>query len=175
LLSVEQLEELDDMLKAELEERQTEILTRLNREEKLSQLLDLLGLSSLLRPEPLYECYKSGKIVVIGESQADADVLLAIAKDLGIEKKRFELCLEYDAAKRFDCRKMQWNPTYSLVLVGPMPHSGAGKGDYSSIITAIESEEGYPPVERLGTSTLKITKSDFRNKLSELLRTQKIA
>ena len=56
-----------------------------------------------------------------------------------------------------------------------MPHSGSGKGDYSSVISAIEAEEGYPPVVRLGSNGLKITKSDFRSKLTEMIEMKKIA
>ena len=67
---------------------------------------------------------------------------------------------------------MQWQPTYSAVLVGPMPHSGTTKGDFSSIKSAIENEEGFPPIVRLGTNGLKISKSDFRIKLQELIVAQ---
>ena len=74
--------------------------------------------------------YKTGKIVVIGQSDVKPEVLLSIAKQLGLDKKRFELYLEYEDAKKFNFQKIQWQPTYSLLMVGPMPHSGSGKGDY---------------------------------------------
>lgn len=83
--------------------------------------------------------------------------------------------LEYEDAKKFNFQKMQWQLTYSLLMVGPMPHSGSGKGDYGSIISALELEDGYPPVVRLESNGLKITKSDFRAKLSEMIETKKIA
>lgn len=60
-------------------------------------------------------------------------------------------------------------------MVGPMPHSTESKGDYSSVISAIENEEGYPPVIRMGKNTLKITKSDFREKLENAIKDQLIA
>lgn len=56
-----------------------------------------------------------------------------------------------------------------------MPHSGHAKGDYSSVITALEQQEGYPPVVRMGTNGLKITKTSFRNTLESLLQERKIA
>lgn len=62
-----------------------------------------------------------------------------------------------------------------MIMVGPMPHSGTSKGDSGSVIAKIESTEGYPPVVRLGTNGLKITKTDFRNKLKEMIDTKKIA
>ena len=56
-----------------------------------------------------------------------------------------------------------------------MPHSGVAKGEYSSIISAIESEAGYPPVVKIGTDGLKITKTSFRYTLKYLLTEKKIA
>lgn len=100
---------------------------------------------------------------------------MAVAHKLGLEKNRFDFYLEYDDAKTFNFKKIQWNSTYTAVLVGPMGHSGAGKGNYSSVISAIESEEGYPPVIRLGSNELKITKTNFKNKLMELMDSGKIA
>ena len=175
MLSIEQLEDLDERLKYELDEHLTEILTRLNRDDRLEELLEILGLTNLLKPEPMYTCFDNGKIVVLGESNVAEAVLLAIAKDLGLDKKRFEFHLGYDEAKMFDGRKMQWNPAYSLILVGPMPHSGTSKGDASSVITALENTEGYPPVIRLGTKSLKISNSDFRAKLTEAMEKKLIA
>ncbi len=175
MLSIEQLEDLDERLKYELDEHLTEILTRLNRDDRLEELLEILGLTNLLKPEPMYTCFDNGKIVVLGESNVAETVLLSIAKDLGLDKKRFEFHLGYDEAKMFDGRKMQWNPAYSLILVGPMPHSGTSKGDASSVITALENTEGYPPVIRLGTNSLKISKSDFRAKLTEAMEKKLIA
>lgn len=175
MLSIEQLEDLDERLKFELDEHLTQILTRLNREGRLEELLEILGLSELLKPEPMYTCFDNGKIVVLGESNVAEAVLLSIAKSLGLDKKRFEFHLGYDEAKMFDGRKMQWNPAYSLVLVGPMPHSGTSKGDASSVITALENTEGYPPVIRLGSNSLKISKSDFKAKLTEAMKKKLIA
>ncbi len=69
----------------------------------------------------------------------------------------------------FDARKMQYAPQYRIILFGPTPHSGYGKGDSSSIITELESSEAYPRVERLiSGNELKITKSNFREKLQQL-------
>ena len=88
-----------------------------------------------------YEVYKTGKIVVIGQSDVKAEVLLSIAKKLGLDKSHFESHLDYDDAKNFNFRKTQWQPSYSLIMVGPMPHSGFGKGDYSKLLlTAIENQ-----------------------------------
>lgn len=175
MLNVDELLELEDSMRSELDEHLTEILTKLNRSGQLMDLLQLLDMEGSLQVDTGYQVYKTGKIVVIGQSEVKADVLLSIAKKLGVDKKRFEFYLDYEDAKTFNFRKMQWQPSYSLIMVGPMPHSGVEKGDYGSIISALEAEEGYPPVVRLGSNSLKITKTDFRNKLEEALSLKKIA
>lgn len=175
MLGAEELLELEEALRDELDENWTAILSKLNRTDQLADLLALLGLEHLLSADPGYQVYKTGKILVIGQSDVKVDVLLAIGKKLGIEKSRFEFHLEYKDGKKFDFRTIQWNPHYSVILVGPIGHSGVSKGEYSSVITAIENEEGYPPVVRLGQNGLKITKSDFAEKMQELVCSGKVA
>lgn len=176
MLGVEELLELEEALRDELDENWTAILTKLNRTGQLEDLLALLGLEHLLLADTGYHVYKKGKILVIGQSDVKVDVLISIGKKLGIEKDRFEFHLDYDDAKKFEFRKIQWDPMYSVILVGPMPHSGISKGNNSSVISTIEKEEGFPPVVRLGrTNALKISKSDFKEKLEELLKTGKVA
>ena len=175
MLGVEELLELEESLRKELNENWTAILTRLNRTGQLEDLLALLELEHLLSADTGYQVYKTGKILVIGQSYVKVYVLIAIGKKFGIEKKRFEFYLDFKDAKKFDFRVIQWNPTYSAIMVGPMGHSGISKGEYSSVITAIENEEGYPPVVRLGQNGLKITKSDFAAKIQELKNTGKVA
>lgn len=175
MLNVEELFELEENIKKELDDHLIAALSRMNRSGQLEEFLRLLGMEHLLQKESGYEVYKTGKIIVIGQSDVKSDILLSIAKQLGLDKNRFELYLDYEDAKSFNFRKVQWKPTYSLLMVGPMPHSGSGKGDYGSIISALESEDGYPPVVRLGSNGLKITKSDFKSKLEEMIQLRKIA
>lgn len=175
MLNTEELLELEDSIREELEDHLLEVLAKLNRTEQLEDLLQLLGMEYLLEKDSSYQVYKTGKIVVIGQSDVPAESLLAIAKKLNIDKNRFELYLDYEDAKTFNFQKMQWQPSYSLIMVGPMPHSGKGKGDYGSIIAALEAEDGYPPIVRLGSNGLKITKSDFRSKLEDMIKLHKIS
>lgn len=169
LLNVEELCDLEESLRAELQDNLLTILTKLNRTDQLEKLLSLLGLEKLLYGNNNYQVFKTGKILVIGQSKVKNNSLLAVAEQCGIDKSRIELYLEYEDGSKYDFRKIQWDSKYSAILVGPLPHSGVSKGDYSSVITAIEKEDGYPPVIRLGTTSLHITKSDFRKKLKELL------
>lgn len=175
MLDVEELLELEDNIRKELDDHLPAALSMLNRTGELEAFLKMLGMEDLLQSKPLYQVYKTGKIIVIGRSDVKAEVLLSIAKSLGLSKERFELHLDYEDGKTFDFEKTYWKPQYTLIMVGPMPHSGTGKGDSGSIIAKIESTEGYPPVVRLGTNGLKITKTDFRNKLKEMIDTKKIA
>lgn len=175
MLSIEELLELEELIKSELEDNLTGILTKLNRLDRLEEFLALLGLEALLEKDSGYQVYKNGKILVIGQSDVKVDVLRAVARDLGIEKNRLEFYLDYEDAKTFNFKKIQWQPTYSLIMVGPMGHSGKEKGDFGSVISALESQDGYPPVIKLGTDHLKITKTDFRSKLQELMALGKIA
>lgn len=174
MLDVPQLLELEEQLHLELNNRLGEILSFLNRTGRLEEFLELIGLKNLLFHDSTYKAYKNGKIVVLGASNVKQTALLAIAKELGISRDRFEFHLEYKDVQSLNVSLFRYNLNYSLIMVGPMPHSGVGKEDASSIISAMESKEGYPPVVRLGTNSLKISKTDFRNKLQESIDTGKI-
>lgn len=167
-LSINELQVLEQNLKEVLYNNFSEILFRVNYSGQLSELLNVLGLESLL-PYQRVNSKKQGVILVIGQSEVKQNKLLAVAKDLGFDKNRFEFCLDYNEAKTFPYRKMQYSPKYSAVLVGAMPHSVKDKGDFSSMITAMEKQEGYPPVIRMGSNELKITKSNFEQALKGLL------
>lgn len=170
MLNTEQLMELEDQIKADLDDYLTPALTKLNRTGKLEELLLLLGMEHLLlNNENKYKPFKTGKILVIGQSDVKQNVILGVGERLGIEKNRFELYLDYEDAKTFKFQNIQYKPEYSLILVGPMPHSGISKGDYGSVISAIENEVGYPPVIRLGENGLKISKSNIRAELCNAL------
>lgn len=175
MLDINELLELEEVIKGVLDEDLERILIELNRNDELETFLCLLRMQGYLGREEEEEMSKNGKIIVIGQSEVEKDKLAAIAKNLGIAKDRFEFFLDYEAAKTFDFKKTQWSSKYSYILVGQMPHSGNAKGDYSSVITALESQEGFPPVVRMGTNGLKITKSSFKSTLEYLISERKIA
>lgn len=149
-----------------------EKITLANRTGQLEEMLEQWGLEDLIDKKQqssndFYDTYKDGKIVVLGGSQVKEKVLLGIIKELGLDKDRFEFCLDYDSIVRYQFSKLQYNPNYRLVIVGSMPHSTAGKGDSSSAISEMEKGNGYPKVVRLGTNELKITKTGFTKALQE--------
>lgn len=141
----------------------------LNRTNRLESFLELLG---FVKEDNFLDSTRSknGKIIVVGESEVTKQCLLAIGKECGISKDRFEFCLSYDEAKRFNFKKTQYSDKYSLIMVGPMPHSSYGSGDFSSALSALRNTDGYPPVVSLGFQSLKITKTNFKNTLEELIR-----
>jgi hypothetical protein len=170
LLEILELVELEEAIMQELPDTITHILSRANRTGQMDELLGLLEMTHLLKPTFKTETYRDGKIVVIGESEATEERLLNIAKGLGLEKKRFEFCLDYDRAQRYDYHKLQYEPNYRVVLFGPVPHSTSGKGESSSIVIEIEKKGGYPRVVRLQSNhSLKITQNNFKVALKELI------
>ena len=169
MLNQIQLSKLEEDLSVELSENLLHIISKLNRENTLMDFLDLIGLRELVE-ENEYRPFKKGKIIIVGQSEISKDTILSTAKNLGIEKTRIEMCLTYDDASRYDFGKTQYNPQYSLILVGPMGHSGPSKEDYSSVITALENKEGYPPIIRLGTNSLKITKTGIKTAFLEAMQ-----
>ncbi len=172
-LDSDELIQLIESIQLELtEEKLTEVIIRLNRTGRLDELLELLSMTDIISPEQDYQSglLKTAKIVVFGESKLKANVLTAVGEKLGISKDRFEFHLDYHDAKTFDFSKFQYNPNYSLILVGPMGHSGRSKEGDSSVISHIAHEEGYPPVVKLiAGSQLKITKTNFRDTLKKQL------
>ena len=170
MLSIEELSELEDKVMKELPDRITQILSIANRNGELDELLRIFGMSDLLRKTSRFESYKDGKIVVIGGSEVKQEALVSIGKQLGIDKKRFEFCLDYKEIEKYNFKKMHYAPQYRVVLFGPSPHSGHGKGDSSSIIAEMENKDGFPRVERLiNGQRLKISKSNFRDMLQKLI------
>lgn len=167
MLGAEDLLKLEDNLKIEFSNNLTFMLTTLNRTGKLHDFLDLLNLTNLIQSD-YYPRHKNGKIVIIGSSQIKQKDIYGIIKEYNISKNRIEFNLEYYDAKRYDFEKLK-NSTYSLILVGPMPHSANDKGDYSSIISKLENEPGYPPVIRIEdkSNNLKFSKTAFKDALNE--------
>ena len=169
MLDIEELLEIEEQVRDMLNDRLEEVLIKLNRDEQLEEFLSLINMNELINEKNNRFSAQNGKIIVVGQSEVEKEKLAAVAKNLGIDRGRFEFFLSYEDAKKFDFKKTQWTDKYSCILVGQMPHSGYAKEDYGSVISALENMEGYPIVVRVGTNGLKITKTSFRNTLLYLL------
>lgn len=172
MLDLNELMSLESELKNHFQDNLTQILIKLNRTDNLDAFLEMVGME--VEADNSFIPFKSGKIFVVGETELSEETLRGVGKACGIDSKRLEFCLGYEEAKKYNYGKIQWKPDYAVILVGPMPHSGNAKGSYSSIITALEKEAGYPPVYRMGTNELKITKSGFKSMINYLLQSQVI-
>lgn len=163
VLGIEEIEELLDEIRIRI--------LRANREDTLDHLLASMGMYDLMEVQSL-SGNKNGKIVVLGASDVNEAHLLITAGKLGIDKSRFEFCLDYEAIQKYNFRKLQYSEKYRLILVGPMPHSSAGKADSGSAIAEMEKHpEMYPRIIRMSAgSALKITKSGFKEVLESMLQ-----
>lgn len=146
------------------------ILMKANRMGELDSLLSSWGLEEFCEVET-YKTSPKGKILVIGDTKLHADVLLGIGKSLGLNENRFELCLDYKEAKTFNYKKLKYNPyNYSVVLFGAVPHSSTGKNCSGSVVSEMQTQEGYPKtIQLMAGSHMKITKSNFKATLENLL------
>lgn len=175
MLDVNELSEVEDCIRDAVDTNLEAILSKLNRTGELETLLRLLEIDYLRGKVLEFDRPKDGRIIVIGQSLVGIDILRMVVGKQGFEKSRFEFLLEYEDAKKYDFGKTRYSTAYTAILVGPMGHSGKAKEDYSSIITALEQQDGYPPVYRMGSNELKITKSSFQQALIQLKNDAKIA
>ena len=164
LLSNEQMDELS--------EKVMDKLLVANRDGSLFDLLKRIGWGDLLPNNEEFYNYSFGYICVLGATEVKQSHLLGAAKELGFKKDRFKMVLDYNSIEGFNFNELRFNPNCAAVLVGPMPHSTSGTGDFSSAITAMEAPgSGYPPVTRLmAGNELKITKNNFSEALVQLLK-----
>lgn len=141
------------------------------KDDDLENYLSSIGMKDIYpiqEEKLLYDTDPEGKILIVGQSMIKENQVYGCMKNLGIEKDRVEMYLDYNEAKTISFENTLYNPNYRLILFGPMPHSGKSKKDKSSIITQIESGDGYPKVIRLTDSHgLKITKTSLKEAVEE--------
>lgn len=89
-LSIIELSDLEDELMARIPDEITAILSKLNRTGQLEEFFEMLGMSDLFQEEDDFYSYKDGKIIVVGGTEVKEEVLLSVAKKLGLDKNRFE-------------------------------------------------------------------------------------
>ena len=107
------------------------------------------------------------KILIIGDSKVGKDILVAIAKNLGIREKKLEFELDYEKLTNYNFEKLRYTYSYSDILIGPMPHKVLGIEGFSSFLAMVEkNQEEFPKTIRLQSANeLKITKESFKEAL----------
>ena len=172
LLNTSQLYELTEAILKEFQAGSLEmIVASLNRKGKLLDWLKMMGMEQLLCGDVFYNPRSNGKVLVLGGTRTNQRHLEGIAKELGITRQRIEFCLDYYETVNFNYGKLQYSDKYAAIIVGPIPHSTSGKGDYSSAIVAMESEDGYPPVYRVE----KISNNSFRSTMKKMIEENVLA
>ena len=172
IFDLQELMSIENSLKEIFKNNLMEILTELNRFGKMEDFLNLIGKSELLgEKEETYKPGKNGLIIVLGETQIKENVMKGILNNFGICKDRLRCYLGYNEAKTFEYKKIKYQPKYSMVIVGAMGHKAKSIGNYSSAISMMEQEEGYPKIYRLcDKNGLKITKTKFKKAIMSALK-----
>ncbi len=145
-------------------------LITLNQNERLGRFLDLLDQRELIAPdESGFVSLPDKNILLLGHSKLKDEFIYKTFTEIGISKNRVELHTEYKP-DRVNIDSLKYSTQYSLILLGPMPHSMPGKGDFSSVIVRLETEDGFPPVKRITVNgELKITKSSLKSALASAI------
>lgn len=110
----------------------------------------------------------NGDVYILGDLKIKEHIVFQIFKDLNIDTNRIKIVKGYTELKNYNFKRFQHDTSTRLIFVGPLPHSTKGKEDYSSIITMMEQEEGFPKIVRLGNDgILKISKTNLKNAIIE--------
>ena len=86
MLELNELLELEEVIRDVLNDDLERILIELNRTGELETFLSLHGMHDYLGTEDEGKCNRDGKIIVIGQSEVGKDKLAAVAKKMGIAK-----------------------------------------------------------------------------------------
>lgn len=131
--------------------------------DKINEVLLKYGLNDEIE-YPYYDINNS-KILVVGNSVVNKDILVSIAKKYGIRENRLEFELDYTRLHNYDFGKLKNSMVYSDVLVGPLPHKVEGIAGFSSFLAMTDANPSeFPKITRLESSNeLKITKESFKN------------
>lgn len=96
---------------------------------------------------------------MFGDSQIKLKDMHGCLKSLGISKRRFEH-IPYDEITNYNFRNLEYNNSYRLILIGPMPHSAKGMGDSNSVIEWLTNNKNIAKTIKL--DNLKVTKTAFK-------------
>ncbi|AVP54610.1 hypothetical protein C3B72_05510 [Clostridium tetani] len=156
---------LDNELKIDIASDATKIvMKRIISARSISELRAYLKSMGLEELTPEIDNFQpNGDIYILGDLSIKDNIVYQIFKDLSIDVNRVKIVKGYNEFKTYNFNRFQHDYSVRLIFVGPMPHSTQDKGDYSSIISRIEQEEGFPKIVRLGVEgNLKVTKTNLK-------------
>ena len=133
--------------------------------DSLQELMNTYGISLTENVLPISK--QASRILVIGDIAGRKKDYYGKAKTLGIQENSLVFVADYDKLTNFSLAQLEYSTKYSDVIVGPVPHSMKGKGEYSSIISAMEQQPDiFPRVIRAQTANeMKLTISSFQKAL----------
>lgn len=85
MLNCDELLNLEEKILEALPDKLTTILIKLNSNGKLDEFLEVLDLG-YLTSQNTYRPYRSGKIVVVGQTEVKESILLGVAESCGVSK-----------------------------------------------------------------------------------------
>ena len=110
---------------------------------------------------------KSSKILIVGELAATKNEYVMRARKLHIPENNLEFEPDYEKLHKLNLTRLEYSDTYSDIIFGPVPHSMAGKGKDTSMISKMEKEsDKYPRVIRaIANNELKLSITSFSKAL----------
>lgn len=169
MLQAEHLQELSDKVAEDFLENSVEIISMIFAKGKIDEFLELTGQKHfkdeiLSKPKIVAK-----KILVIGQTSGNSEKdFKTMAQNMGVDPNSLELYLDYHDAKKINFEKFRNKPEYCAIMIGPMPHSGKSKGDYSSVVRMLEEEPGFPRIIKLGENGLKLNITSFQKGICQL-------
>jgi hypothetical protein len=161
MLQPEDIAFLSEKIAEDFLDNSVEITTRLLAQNELENFLRLIGRNDLITEaidsrEPII---KSKKIAIFGErpNGCSESNLKEAARMVGLEDTScLEFHLDYKDAKKADFERYRNNSDYCAIFIGAIPHSCKSKGDYGSVLSMLQHEQGFPAVIELRDSTGKL-------------------
>lgn len=164
LYDIDKLNEILEKIKDKI----TEELTLANRggKEEFEKVLKKYGFSDTKEDSNPYIDLRTARILILGNLNIKKKDINGLCKSLDIDPDRLDY-ISYDEATNYSFENLRYSTKYSDVIVGGVPHKGKDIGEYSSIITFLESNPSeLPNVIRCSDSNgLDINKTQLRKSL----------
>ena len=102
-------------------------------------------------------------VIIDGKYHLKDEEIYGLFKLKEIDKQQIIILRDYKKFTNYDFEKFKNKEKYAAIIVGSMPHSVKGKGDFDSIISRIEHEQEEWPIlkKTCASNELKLTKSNL--------------